>query len=92
MENATQCVLTFVTGRHRFLATKGRDILNEPRKDCMTLPSSPEITQLLRAWSEGEADALERLMPVVYDELHRLAQRHMAHEPRSHIASQCSSQ
>jgi hypothetical protein len=46
----------------------------------MTLPTPLEKTQLLRAWSEGERDALERLMPVVYDELHRLAQRYMAHE------------
>jgi RNA polymerase sigma-70 factor (ECF subfamily) len=50
----------------------------------MTLPSPLEITQLLRAWSEGERDALERLMPVVYDELHRLAQRYMAHERPGH--------
>ena len=32
-------------------------------------------TQLLRAWSEGEQRALEKLIPVVYDELHRMAER-----------------
>jgi RNA polymerase sigma-70 factor, ECF subfamily len=50
----------------------------------VTLPSSHELTRLLRAWSEGEPGALEKLMPVVYDELHRLAQRYMAHERPGH--------
>jgi RNA polymerase sigma-70 factor (ECF subfamily) len=32
-----------------------------------------DVTQLLRSWQHGDADALERLLPVVYDHLHRLA-------------------
>src|ERR1700733_5291288 len=36
--------------------------------------------QLLRAWSEGDQGALEQLMPIVYEELHRLARRYMADE------------
>jgi len=48
------------------------------------LPPSHEITQLLQAWSEGEPSALEKLIPVVYGELHRLAQRYMAHERPGH--------
>lgn len=47
-------------------------------------PSAHQITQLLRAWSEGDQGALEQLMPVVYDELHRLAQRFMAEERPDH--------
>ena len=39
-----------------------------------------EVTQLLRAWSEGEQAALEKLVPLVYGELHRLARRYMALE------------
>jgi len=54
------------------------------QKDRMTFPPPHEITQLLRAWSEGEQDALEKLMPVVYDELHRLAHRYMAQERSGH--------
>ena len=46
--------------------------------------SSPEITQLLHAWSEGDEGALQQLMPLAYDELHRLAQRYMANERREH--------
>lgn len=44
----------------------------------------PEITQLLRAWNQGDPDAVERLVPLVYDELHRLAQRYMADERPDH--------
>jgi RNA polymerase sigma factor (TIGR02999 family) len=39
-----------------------------------------EITSLLRAWSDGDEGALETLLPLVYDELHRAAQRYMARE------------
>ncbi len=41
-------------------------------------PPAHQITQLLQAWSEGDQGALDRLMPLVYDDLHRLAQRYMA--------------
>ena len=43
-----------------------------------------EITGLLVAWSGGDKSALERLMPLVYDELRRLAHRYMSHERAGH--------
>src|SRR5439155_17062096 len=43
-------------------------------------PASHEVTELLLAWSEGDKAALDRLMPLVYGELRRLAKRHMRHE------------
>ena len=43
-------------------------------------PTSHEITQLLLAWSEGDKQALDRLVPLVYDELRRLAQNYMRKE------------
>jgi RNA polymerase sigma factor (TIGR02999 family) len=43
-----------------------------------------DISKLLRAWSGGDQRALERLTPVVYDELHRLARRYMKHERPGH--------
>ena len=46
----------------------------------MTRPSPQEVTQLLRAWSDGDQQALQQLIPLVYDELHRLAHRYMARE------------
>jgi RNA polymerase sigma factor (TIGR02999 family) len=42
------------------------------------------ITQMLLDWSGGDKDALERMMPVVYGELHRLAHRYMNRENRGH--------
>jgi len=46
--------------------------------------SSQQITDLLQAWSDGDQAALERLMPLVYDELHRLAKRYMRRERSGH--------
>jgi RNA polymerase sigma factor (TIGR02999 family) len=51
----------------------------------MAAPSTQEITQLLIAWSSGDQAALERLMPLVHKELHRIAKRHMAGERHDHI-------
>jgi RNA polymerase sigma-70 factor (ECF subfamily) len=47
-------------------------------------PNSREVTQLLRAWSEGDRSALDRLTPIVYQELHRLARRYMKRERPGH--------
>ena len=46
-----------------------------------------DVTQLLRAWSGGDAEAFDRVMPLVYDELHRIAARYLAGE-RSAITIQ----
>lgn len=47
-------------------------------------PSPPHVTSLLQAWSLGDEEALQQLIPVVYDELRRVARRHMAGERASH--------
>jgi len=48
-------------------------------------PGSPEgVTQLLKAWGNGEQQALDRLIPLVYAELHRLAHRYMVRERKTH--------
>jgi len=46
--------------------------------------SAHQVTLLLRAWSEGEQGALEKLVPLVYDQLHRLAEHYMAQERPGH--------
>lgn len=48
--------------------------------------SSPDadVSELLKAWSAGDRDALERLMPLVYRELRLLARRHMRRERGGH--------
>ena len=43
-----------------------------------------EVTQLLVAWGSGDQAALDQLMPLVYDELKRLARRHLGRERRGH--------
>ena len=43
-----------------------------------------DVSTLLRAWSEGDQSVLEKLTPIVYDELHRLAQRYMKRERPGH--------
>jgi RNA polymerase sigma factor (TIGR02999 family) len=50
----------------------------------MTAPSSQEITQLLLAWSDGDQAALEKLTPLVYAELRRLARGYMFGERPGH--------
>ena len=48
-------------------------------------PSSPpDVTQLLLAWSEGDERALDRLIPVVYRELRKLAKRYIDQERPGH--------
>jgi RNA polymerase sigma-70 factor (ECF subfamily) len=43
-----------------------------------------EVTRLLLAWQGGDRAALESLIPLVYEELHRIAQRHMRRERPGH--------
>jgi RNA polymerase sigma factor (TIGR02999 family) len=50
----------------------------------MAAPSSQGVTRLLKAWSNGEQEALEQLIPLVYNELHRLAHRYMERERHGH--------
>jgi RNA polymerase sigma-70 factor (ECF subfamily) len=50
----------------------------------MSFGGTTDVTQLLAAWGRGEQDALDRLMPVVYDELHRIADRALNRERTGH--------
>ncbi len=50
----------------------------------MTTPKSPEITSLLVAWSDGDEQALESLVPLVHAELRRLAKRYLSKEHAGH--------
>jgi RNA polymerase sigma factor (TIGR02999 family) len=43
------------------------------------------VTQLLKAWGNGEQQALDQLIPLVYSELHRLAHRYMGRERSAHL-------
>ncbi len=48
--------------------------------------SSHEVTRMLMDWSRGDQAALDRLMPLLYDELRRIAGRYLRRE-RSHPAN-----
>src|SRR5262245_47457260 len=50
----------------------------------MTTPSSQEVTRLLLPWRDGDQEALERLTPLVYGELRRIAHRFMRRERPDH--------
>jgi RNA polymerase sigma-70 factor (ECF subfamily) len=43
-----------------------------------------DVSALLRAWSDGDQDALQALTPIVYEELHRLARHYMRRERSGH--------
>jgi RNA polymerase sigma factor (TIGR02999 family) len=51
--------------------------------------NSGEVTALLRKWSDGDPDAFERVLPLVYEELHRMAARYLTGE-RSSISLQAT--
>ena len=47
-------------------------------------PEKGDVTRLLLAWSGGDENALEKLIPLVYDELRRLAERRLLRERSGH--------
>jgi RNA polymerase sigma factor (TIGR02999 family) len=51
----------------------------------MAVPSTHEVTDLLVAWGNGDQEALDKLTPLVYQELHRLAGQYMKGERPDHI-------
>lgn len=50
----------------------------------LSKPAPQEVSLLLQAWCRGDESALEKLMPLVYSELHRLARRYMMRERIGH--------
>jgi RNA polymerase sigma-70 factor (ECF subfamily) len=55
-----------------------------PPEEEVATPSSPDVTQLLKDWRNGDQQALERLTPLVYGELRRLAARYLRRERADH--------
>lgn len=51
----------------------------------MPSATSMEITQFLLAWNEGDQNALARLVPLIYSELHRLAKHYIEQERPGHL-------
>jgi RNA polymerase sigma-70 factor, ECF subfamily len=55
-----------------------------PHEDDVKVPPGGEVSGLLRAWSGGDQGALDRLTPIVYEELRRLARRYLKGERAGH--------
>lgn len=64
---------------HAAAYTPWRFCLEELSSDAVSSPPG-DVTRLLLAWSDGDRDALEGLIPVVYAELRRIAERYFRHE------------
>ena len=50
----------------------------------MTPTPSPQITELLQAWSAGNQAAVGQIIELVYPELHQMARKHLYHERPEH--------
>ena len=48
------------------------------------MTSAPTVTTLLRDWRSGDAEALDQLTPMIYDDLRRIAARHLKSERSGH--------
>jgi len=53
-------------------------------RDKVTPTGSPEISALIRAWSEGDQTALDRLTPLIYSKLHQMAKHYMRGQRSGH--------
>ena len=54
----------------------------DPARTMDELADAAQITRLLHEWQDGSQEALDRLVPLVYDELHLLASRQLSREWR----------
>ena len=55
-----------------------------PVEKNMEVSSQPQVSHLLRRWSEGDSAALDQLTPLIYQELRRMARRYMGQQPTGH--------
>src|SRR5690242_18878870 len=74
------------------MSLSGIDLISSPHLIMSSMSREPlmttaphQVTQLLQKWSEGDQDALVKLMPLVHGELHRLAHQHMRRESAGHV-------
>ncbi len=58
--------------------------MSPPSSQPVTAATQAEVSRLLAAWAQGEAAALSELLPLVYDELRRLADSYLRRERDSH--------
>ena len=71
------------------LSVRLNDLTSRSGMEPHDRPATDDVTSLLRIWSDGDERAFERLIPLVYDELHRMALGYLAGE-RSNISLQAT--
>jgi RNA polymerase sigma factor (TIGR02999 family) len=54
-------------------------------REGFRMNATNQVTELLLAWRQGDESALERLIPLVYEELHRIAHRYLGGERPGHM-------
>src|SRR6476660_4269426 len=75
---------TSTRGRGSGCEKIARNRLMSGASDFGSTSPTGDVTQLLRAWSEGDSEALKELMPLVYGELRRRAVAQMRQERAGH--------
>ena len=71
-------------GAFNYLIRHRAAIIRFQAEDGINMAAVKDVTQLLLAWNRGDQSALEKLIPLVHDELHRLARRYMRRERAGH--------
>jgi RNA polymerase sigma-70 factor, ECF subfamily len=61
-----------------------RDGVDAQMSESVTRSSAGEVSQLLKDWGSGDENALNKLIPLVYEELHKMARQQMARERGGH--------
>ncbi len=59
-------------------------LVSEPEPRTPEGESPPAVTELLLQYRNGQPDALDRVFPLIYDELHRIAHAQLEREPEGH--------
>lgn len=60
------------------------ELLGQTEGECVPEPPSQPVSALLGKWRAGDHEALQALIPLVYQELHRIAQHHLRQERTDH--------
>ena len=84
-ESATSAQFFLIAGIAVLQKSLDRDTIYGGENLMTTPPSTRQaVTQLLGEWSNGDEGALEKLIPLVHPELHRLAHHYMSRERAGH--------
>ena len=84
MQSLTAHFATIERNASAIIRLPGIESTQSPYQTRGKMAATEQVTQLLLDWNRGNDAALDQLMPIVYDELRRIARRHLKRERRSH--------